>query len=119
MTALARALAARLHDLPPSWDGVRIEWGEWSTAQTSMRFHTPPRDLACKQCGQVDQEPHIARGRRVDDTVVRLPGTGLLFAFRCPGCGHDEVHDQADDTCWDLDPSDYTETGSTPEGALW
>jgi len=118
-TALLRAVSARPNDLPPLWDGVRVEWGPWSTIQTSLRFHVPLRELACQKCGQVDQERHTARGRLIrDDNVEHL---GFLVAHRCPGCGHDEVEDD-EGKVWDLDPSDYTNEGSVDpdlEGKLF
>lgn len=35
-----------------------------------------------------------------------------LALFRCPECEHDYVLDFANDDAWDLDPTDYTDTGS-------
>ena len=42
----------------------------------------------------------------------RRPVTSLV-AFRCPGCGLDEVFDMDTEECWTLDGSDYGDEGST------
>jgi predicted RNA-binding Zn-ribbon protein involved in translation (DUF1610 family) len=42
----------------------------------------------------------------------RNPVTSIV-AFRCPGCGLDEVFDMDTEECWTLDGSDYGDEGST------
>ncbi len=114
-TRLQVVAAGRDHDLPPRWDGVAVTWGPWTALLTSMRFHDP-LGHACRACGQVDDEPHIATGR--PSGADPEPGALRLTAFRCPGCGHDQVLD-ADGELWDLDESDYIAMGSTVEGVLF
>lgn len=113
--ALARAAARKKHDLPPAWDGEPVQWRGWQETQTSMRFHALD---GCEKCGVVN-EPSSNIGRRPNVEGIEWMNGGWLVAYRCPDCGHDTVHDQRDDTYWDLTPEDYLDDGSTVEGALW
>jgi len=128
------------HDLPPLWDGRKVEWQGWTHYQSSMRFHRKPEK--CDNCGDVSGvEPSINLG-----IVAPLPGEKMtvprevkskrsgreyvrnvevdawpliqLVAFRCANCGHDQVHDQRTDEWWDLDEQDYGDEGST-DGMLF
>jgi hypothetical protein len=100
--------AEREHDLPPRWDGHAITWRGWRQLETSMRFHLPLSELACRRCGLLEEQL-VNRGRFDDvDGDLREP----LTAFRCPGCQHDQV--LAGDELWDLDETDYGPDGSRP-----
>ena len=121
--------APRAHDLPPRWDGRRVEWTEWETFRTTMVYHG--RSTACVLCLSVDEamvtsggilaEPGevvpIRRPRTAYDALVnqraekRGAWIGVLYAFRCRECGHDQVLD-GDDNWWDLEDSDYGDEGS-------
>lgn len=129
-----------MHDLPVSWDGLPVTWGPWHSGRSSLELHLRPADIACRSCGLIESPlvaagtVHPLPGDTVEgEEVVTLPsgrthrravtvpaGPRLaLVAFRCPGCHHDQVYDERTDETWDLDPSDYGEAGSSPEGALW
>jgi hypothetical protein len=56
--------------------------------------------------------PH-ARARR--KTEVPAWPIARLNVLRCTGCGLDQVTDLETGEVWDLDPSDYTDTGSWPD----
>ena len=47
----------------------------------------------------------------VDPEKLWIPTS--IVAFRCPGCGLDEVFDMDTEECWTLDGSDYGDEGST------
>lgn len=119
-------------DLPPFWDGVPVEWSEWSQARSTLILHAPPETLACDQCGTVD-EVMINFGKRPPEkptfTTTRTKTTksghkyGVpaevkswpvrdIYAARCRHCGHDRVTDLRTDEVWDLDESDYAPEGS-------
>lgn len=126
-------LADRLgRDLPVAWDGEPIRWGE-PMAYGAIFVCPPPRvPDACTSCGALaadgadlytgrlrgpDQEPYWTRdsfGR-----AVKKPGWEVwlprLLLRRCLSCGHDQVSDLESGEVWDLDPSDYGETGSWAE----
>ncbi|MHA7145464.1 hypothetical protein ACX80U_12175 [Arthrobacter sp. TmT3-37] len=91
------------HDLPPLWDGVPVAWKEWARIDTTIPLHVPTEDLACEQCGAVDEKDttHGRRGPFVN-----------LMAARCRHCGHDQVTDMLTGTLWDLDDTDYADIGS-------
>lgn len=98
------------HDLPPSWDGVSIEWWGWGTSDTSLEYHLPLDQLACTHCGGLGGA-RINWGSRhepKEDRQIRS-----LWAARCQDCGHDQVHDILTKEHWDLDPDDYGDEGST------
>jgi hypothetical protein len=104
---------AREFDLPPRWDGGPVEWGPWEP-EIHVFICPAPSDMgACDQCGSL--EPRItARG-----IVTPLPGVERehpqqLRVTRCPDCKHDRVVDHDTFDVFDLDPSDYTESGSWP-----
>lgn len=123
------------HDLPPRWDGRRVEWRGWQQAPTTtLRFHLPPQCRCCTECGSLDA-PHLNRGAvwalpveglapPGDDVVLALVETarrqaaqaagrpvGQLFALRCPDCHHDQIGDDRGQW-WDLGDSDYGDDGS-------
>lgn len=100
--------------LPVSWDGVPLEWSEWSDQRTTLAYHLPVDQLACRQCGAVD-EPLTSRGRRVfRHGVLAISGSTALHASRCRHCRHDVVTDMDTEESWDLEPEDYGPTGSNP-----
>jgi hypothetical protein len=137
----------RRHDLPPLWDGASVDWSDWEdTPHSSMVFHAPAPLFACTGCGWIPDTELRAIGRvhpepgetfTVHKTVPskRVPGSSWdrktevpawpiarLSVKRCTGCGLDQVTDIETGEVWDLDPSDYTDTGSWPEpeqGALF
>ena len=94
---------AREFDLPPLWDGVPIEWGEWKRHDSTLVLHLPVDQIACDKCGALD-ESDVAFGRR--GNLVNL------VAHRCRHCAHDTVEDRLTDEWWDLDPDDYGMVGS-------
>lgn len=98
------------HDLPPSWDGVPVTWGEWGTSDSSLAYHLPLDQLACTMCGSL-AGVRINWGTRYDDEEGRQIRN--LWVARCEDCGHDTVHDEGTDETWDLDPDDYGDEGST------
>ncbi|HEX7352532.1 hypothetical protein [Brachybacterium sp.] len=73
---------------------------------------------ACTRCGTVQTVDIIATGRVLSSTVgpsgAQRDGTPLahLTAVRCADCGRDTVHEFAAGQTWDLDPEDYSDTGS-------
>jgi hypothetical protein len=117
----------RAHDLPPSWDGVPVEWGEWAEMVEPFICPPPKDPRCCPQCGST-KTPNRARGKRVvpfGDNVVRLGRARLrprehrapdLVALRCPACEHDTVWDMVTNEWWDLDDSDYLDGGSWEAG---
>ena len=95
------------NDLPPMWDGMPISWSPWTVAPGSFSFHIPVADLACQECGLIE-EPLRASGRVNDGG----PKWIWLTVSRCAGCLHDTVYDSTTHQSWDLDASDYNDTGS-------
>lgn len=112
----------REHDLPPRWDGLPVQWGDWS--DTAGMFICPPprRPERCAHCGTT-AAALINTGRIFTDEAsaptaigrARLNGgrhlVGLISAFRCPCCERDRVLDPTGQE-WDLDDTDYTDDGS-------
>lgn len=112
----------RPYDLPPSWDGVPVTWGQWTKHRTTLAYHLPAEALACEQCGSVDERA-VNWGTRppAAEADNRGPFHPLrdLCALRCRHCGHDQVLDERTDETWDLGPEDYTAEGSTPIETLF
>lgn len=114
----------RHHDLPPRWDGHPVAWDPEGWKTPDMQPHichireegsTPLREDpdflgVCPGCGMSTQTS-MRRGRITTDL-----GDWILYVFRCTRCGHDQVTEHAATatgwSCWDLDPDDYTDTGS-------
>lgn len=115
ITAFDRAVSSRMHDLPIMWDGQPIEWRPWAECPTSMRFHVID---GCRKCGVIN-EPLISTGVLPVANAEGVARLADLTAFRCPDCGHDHVFQHSTEETWDLSPEDYTDAGSTIEGALW
>lgn len=119
---LGLELWAREHDLPPRWDGLLVEWGDWD--DTGRMFICPPpkRPSRCGQCGST-RPRLICTGRVWTDPATSPPAigrarmrrgrhlVGMMSAFRCPDCEHDSVLDSNGQE-WDLDETDYTDDGS-------
>lgn len=127
-------------DLPPLWDGIPVEWSEWSQARSTLILHVPPESMACDQCGVVD-ESMVNWGKRPPETptftgtrtkttkksgrkydvVCEVPAWDIrdIYAARCRHCGHDQVTDLRTDEVWDLDESDYAPEGSYPADVLF
>ena len=125
--------AARAHDLPPRWDGQRVEWGGWR--DDPIFVCPPPRQQpTCHFCGsparplvnhgRVWTKPGAAtlpRARTYQQAVVRQAAerNGVvvlhLWAYRCPDCRRDHVDtiggNQPGES-WDLDDTDYDDDGS-------
>lgn len=104
----------RKHDLPPRWDDEPVTWTPWkSEPHTTLVFHTPLKDQACRVCGSLDTG-QVAAG--VIGGIVQLQVT------RCD-CGLDTVYDRDADEAWTLDADDYGDTGSIDpsqvQGALF
>lgn len=123
------------HDLPPSWDGQPVTWDAWSDVRTSLAYHLKPEQLACDQCGAID-EPLIAWGLRPPaeatytttktkttrsghkyEAQVEVPAHPVrdIYAARCRHCSHDVVTDTRTDERWDLEDHDYGPEGSTAD----
>ncbi|XBB66883.1 hypothetical protein ABFU82_22665 [Nocardioides sp. WV_118_6] len=113
----------RTHDLPPAWDGLPVEWRGWIAAATTLSYHLPLEETACRRCGSLNEQllnvGVIDHGPRGDARDPEEPRHHVrLFAFRCPDCRHDQVLDQDDDQLWDLDETDYGDDGSVPPDAV-
>lgn len=133
------ALVHSRHDLPPLWDGRRVDWSPWvEEPHTTLIFHRPAHEFACTGCGWIRDTDLHATGRLHPEpgaTFTVLPHPRArhttevpawpvvrLAVRRCTGCGLDEVTDIETGEVWDLEPSDYTDAGSWPEpeqGALF
>lgn len=111
----------REHDLPPRWDGLPVQWGEWDDTGGAF-ICPPPTPDPCQQCGST--RPQLFNIGRIWTTPDTRPPTiggpprgdtrhliGIISAFRCPACGHDSVTDHKGSQ-WNLDQTDYTEDGS-------
>jgi hypothetical protein len=130
-------------DLPPYWDGVKVDWHEWADSRSTLPFHAPADQLACDHCGVVD-EPLTCFGLRQPEPGATFPVDRIkttksghqytktidvpawpvidLTAARCRHCHHDVITDTRTGTTWDLDATDYGPQGSTeptPEGMLF
>lgn len=114
----------RQHDLPPRWDGLPVEWDSWTTTTGPGTFLCPPprHPDRCDHCGTTAPKtlcigriwtdpttapPAISRGRLRNGRHL----VAIISAFRCTYCHHDSVLDHTG-MLWDLDPTDYTDTGS-------
>lgn len=123
--------ATREHDLPPKWDGLAVIWEPWEPAGDI--FICPAAPTGCTECGSTATPissrgtvavSHIVTRQRLADYLTnrsrlgplayraRILGTGRLFAYRCPDCHHDSVHDLNTRESWDLDCTDYGDDGS-------
>ncbi|GAB4987866.1 hypothetical protein BB737_00380 [Mycobacterium avium subsp. hominissuis] len=110
------------HDLPPRWDGLPVEWGEWEDTAGVFVCPPPRKPDRCDHCDST-RAPLISAGRIWTDPKTAPPAVGQarfrhgrhlvgsITAFRCPDCGHDSVLDP-NGQHWDLDPTDYTDGGS-------
>ena len=134
-----RLAHSRAHDLPPLWDGRRVDWSEWQeVGPTSMVFHGWPDEMACTGCGWIPETKLHAIGRLHPEpgatfTVPKTVGSkrrlgtytrnvevtawpvARLSVRRCSGCGVDEVTDIETGEVWDLEGADYTDAGSWPD----
>lgn len=128
------------HDLPPKWDGRRVDWSEWHTGPVFVCGRPQPPTPRCEGCGSTawqakslgtvypldgemfeTQEPRAKRTRSGREyvsgttTVARRARPGvLLVVSRCPDCGLDTVVDRTSGhlQVWALDESDYGDAGS-------
>lgn len=126
------------NDLPPKWDGRRVDWSEWDT--DPIFVCQPPTAPRCEGCGSAARqatsrgtvypldgemfethEPRVKRTRSgreyVAGTVAvarRARPVVRLFASRCPDCGLDTVVDYTSEPeqVWTLDESDYGDAWS-------
>lgn len=120
-------------NLPPFWDGAKVEWKREDAP--TLTFICPPPKVkercgACKSAqppvmwsglrhplpGETFESTKTKIGRwghpvEVPTTIAAYPVYDLV-AFRCPQCGNDQVWDQRTNEWWDLEPNDYTATGS-------
>ena len=101
---------ARDHDLPPSWDGHRIEWEGWQ-GMPPVFVCPPPKPQPCRSCGSLEPAIFNAGLFRSRDRRSGREQNNRLAVVRCPDCRTDAVMDRNGDW-WDLDPSDYTDDGS-------
>ena len=120
--------APHVNDLPPKWDGHRVEWGRWETPPPTAleRFHGG--QTTCPRCGshtpqQINRgvvwaKPvgllHFPVRRRWDSRAARSGGDHAvlhLTAYRCPDCRVDEI-DGHHNPMWVLDDNDYDDEGS-------
>ena len=121
--------APRLHDLPPRWDGHRVEWGGWRTPPSTTLDPNGIHADCCTHCGAV--APRVINfgvvwarpagliafpaRRRWDARGTRDGGDHAaqwLTAYRCPVCRTDEVEDRTTRELWVLEDSDYGDDGS-------
>lgn len=116
----------RQHVLPPRWDGLPVQWGDWQDSPEVFICPPPKKDAECGSCGST-RAPLLNFGRIWTDpsTAPRAIGkarlqrgrflVGVISAFRCEDCGHDTVID-TNGKMWDLDDTDYTDNGSWDNG---
>lgn len=112
----------RTHDLPPRWDGLPIDWGDWAPTSWVQICPPPTTGRGCVRCAST-APPLAAHGRLYTDPVTAPPAIamgrrhrgrhliGVLTALRCPNCAHDVIVDPKGRS-WDLDPTDYGDDGS-------
>ena len=112
----------REHDLPPRWDGLPVQWSDWTDTADIIICPPPRQPERCTRCGSA-AAALINTGRLWTDQATAPPAigrarlrggrhlVGLITAFRCPTCRHDTVLDP-DGQQWDLDDTDYTDDGS-------
>jgi hypothetical protein len=125
-------LIVRKNDLPPIWDGRRVEWGAWHSGGTTADLHVPLEPCeACRSTASAavsggivhplpgetfesERTKRSHRSGRAYTVRVDVPAWRVLrlFAFRCPSCGLDTVWDEELDEWWTLDGSDYGDDGS-------
>ena len=111
----------REHDLPPRWDGLPVEWGDWTDTAAVIICPPPRHPDRCDHCGTT--RPRLINTGRVWTDEASAPSAigrarlnrnrhlvGLITAFRCAACNHDSVVDP-NGQAWDLD-TDYTGDGS-------
>lgn len=103
--------ASHPHDLPPRWDGCRVEWDGWR--EWDGLFVCPPRRSAestCEECGA--KRVFACNQGRVVDPSAGTPHH--LTARRCPVCGLDYVECFTPDgvVTWVLESCDYGDLGS-------
>lgn len=102
---------ARDNDLPPMWDGHRVEWEGWTTGPT-MFLCPPPKRECCPACGAIVS---AVTNRGVYRFLRERSGRWAhctLLAFRCPDCRTDRVLDVSSGEWWNLEPEDYGDDGS-------
>lgn len=130
--------APRAHDLPPRWDGHRVEWSGWEVEPWNTgRFHLRPD--CCRACGHIASHHVLNTGVVMSEPGEVIPyrrprtyaqaaanqaaerdgvGLGRLVAFRCPNCSHDTVSSMSRTApgveVWELDDTDYGDAGSNP-----
>ena len=112
------------NDLPPKWDGRRVDWSEWHTdPMFACGRPAPSLGTVYPLDGETFEthEPRVKRtrsGREYEagtTTVARRARPGVrLVASRCPDCGLDTVVDRTSghQQVWTLDESDYGDAGS-------
>jgi len=124
---LGLPLWQREHDLPPRWDGLPVQWGQWGeTAGMFICGRSSARGERCGRCKSA-AAPQINLGRIWTDPRTAPPAIArgrlsrgrhlvcTISAFRCADCGHDTVLD-GNGVMWDLDDTDYAEDGSWDHG---
>jgi hypothetical protein len=114
--------AGRPHDLPPLWDGRHVTWSPWRDVDPgSLAIHAPSDAFACTGCGWITETQMRSIGRlhpepgatfTIDGTELPAWPVAVLAVRRCTGCGLDQVTDLDTGDVWDLDDTDYGDTGS-------
>ena len=101
--------------LPVKWEGERVKWNKWSLSPTtSFDWHHGP--VPCERCGS-KKPPNMCLGSQVRDhwnlthTVKRVETLQVLYCFRCPDCGLDQVLDGVMEEFWTLTDADYGPDG--------
>lgn len=122
----------RQHDLPPKWDGRRVEWSGWELPPPmTLDFHVD-REV-CHGCASGARKvlswgttmpepgetvpvwkPRRTKSGRSYEAAGRSAATPFrqLMALRCVDCRLDVVWDMKTDEWWDLDAGDYSSEGS-------
>ncbi|WP_426243723.1 hypothetical protein [Nocardioides sp. LHG3406-4] len=130
----------RVHDLPPTWDGLAVLWSGWEYASPGLFICPPPLREVCEGCGLPTTERGFPawstnRGlvavsavlthddlRYEEENRARLGALAhrrkpralfRLHAFRCHSCSLDDIWDTDTDEWWTLDHTDYGDDGST------
>lgn len=96
--------------LPATWDGRPVKWHGWEAGPPVMICPPRPREC-CQFCGSLEAAVSNRGSRRVIEGRDRFMAS--LYAYRCPTCRTDLVHDMATDETWELEDDDYA-TATNP-----
>lgn len=78
----------REHDLPPRWDGLPVQWGDWQDSPEVFICPPPKKDAECGSCGST-RAPLLNFGRMWTDPSTAPRAIGK--ARPVPGRHHFSV----------------------------